>query len=528
MNSKKTGIKIGFSVVLLIIIAIIFMPIFFKKQIKNYLIDQYNNSQSEYFLKIGDLKSFIFAGNVKMYDISLKNINKASFSSLSELKASSVSISNVSFFKLITGKGFHAGKVEVESPDIIMSRVKKSVTEIAVNDSGKGKKPDIFLSEIIISNPKFSYFSDLNDSLPLIKTEHGNIFIGDFTLNDLQPSEQFSAKNLWGELENINYLTADSLYTISISKLNLSYSDSLLSIDSLKITPNYSKKMFGEKAGKQTDRISLQAYNLRSTSFDAKHFTEIQAIRSGLISLSALNVEAYRDKNIERKIEYPAFLQQVISDIKFPIEIKKIEVEKGSVTYEELKEGNEKSGYISFDNIKTDILNISNQSFDDTLFVNSTSALGGKGSLKVKLSFPMKTGDNSYQCHGELNGFPVKTLNTLVPFLAGISFKSGIIDTMKFDFNAKPAVALGTLQMNYRDLQIEAVDANSGSKKGTQKKVLSFILNSFVIKSDVPSERSKNNTSKLYYKRDPQRFIFNNSLKTIMSGAKRIVLGTND
>ena len=82
--------------------------------------------------------------------------------------------------------------------------------------------------------------------------------------------------------------------------------------------------------------------------------------------------------------------------------------------------------------------------------------------------------------------------------------------------------------MNYRDLQIEAVDANSGSKKGTQKKVLSFILNSFVIKSDVPSERSKNNTSKLYYKRDPQRFIFNNSLKTIMSGAKRIVLGTND
>ena len=98
MNSKKTGIKIGFSVVLLIIIAIIFIGIFFKKQIKNYLIDQYNNSQSEYFLKIGDLKSFIFAGNVKMYDISLKNINKASFSSLSELKASSVSISNVSFF----------------------------------------------------------------------------------------------------------------------------------------------------------------------------------------------------------------------------------------------------------------------------------------------------------------------------------------------------------------------------------------------------------------------------------------------
>jgi hypothetical protein len=528
MKHKKKIIKIAFSILALLIVAVVFLPFFFKKQIKNYLIQEYNNSQNNYILKIRDLKPYIFSGSVKLYDIDLKSNTKTAPSALSNFKAASVTISNVSFFRLMMGNGFHAGKVQVESPEIIMNRIEKPVVDSSRNDSGTKKMPDIFLSEIVIANPKFSYFSAIDDSLPLIKTEHGNIFIGNFTFNDLKPGEQFSAKDLWCELDNINYLTQDSLYTISISKLNLSYSDSLLAIDSLKITPNFSKKEFGKKAGKQTDRISLQASMLKSTAFDAKYFTEIQAVRSGLITLASLNVEAYRDKNIERKVEYPVFLQKLISDIKFPLEIERMLIENGSVTYEELKEGNQKAGLISFDSLKTEIRNISNQSFDDTLFINSSCTFGGNGSLKVSLKFPMKTDDNSYLCEGVLSNLPLRSFNTLVPFLAGFSFKTGIIENMKFNFDAKPFAAKGKIQMTYHDLVVEAVDPNSGSDKGAGKKVISLIINNFVVKRDVPSEKQKNNTSTLYYKRDPQRFIFNNSLKTILSGAKKIVLGTND
>ncbi len=528
MTNKKKFIKTIFWILIPIILIIVFAPLFFKNQIKNYLIQEYNSSQNEFKLEIGDLKPFLLSGSVKIYNIELKNINKNTFSPLSVLTANSVTISNVSFFRLLFRKGLYAGKLEIESPDIIMNRIRKSDSEIARHDSVIKKKPDLFLSKVEIVNPHFSYFSNENDTLPLIKSEHGNIYINDFTLNDLKEGEQFSAKKLWGELENIHYLTKDSLYTINVSRLNLSYTDSLLSVDSLSIVPNFSKKEFGIKAGKQTDRLTIHISKLQSTAFDAKYFTEIQAIRSGLITIESLSVEAYRDKNVRRKIDYPPFLQTLIREVEFPVDIEKMMINKGLVVYEELKEGNEKPGRIAFENIKTEVFNITNQPTDDTLLVKANCALEGKGSMNVKLSFPMGDSSTTYLCEGSLVRLPATSLNSMTPFIVGISFKSGLIDTLQFNFKATPLVATGYASMYYHDLVVEAVDQNDGNSKGGGKKIISFIVNNFVVKKDVPSDRNKNNSANLYYKRDPQRFIFNNSLKTILSGVKKIVTGKND
>ncbi|MBK7572042.1 MAG: hypothetical protein IPI10_10575 [Bacteroidetes bacterium] len=45
--------------------------------------------------------------------------------------------------------------------------------------------------------------------------------------------------------------------------------------------------------------------------------------------------------------------------------------------------------------------------------------------------------------------------------------------------------------------------------------------NAFIVKSDVPSKKDERTSAKIFYVRDPERFIFNYSWKSIFSGVKK-------
>ncbi|MBK7572043.1 MAG: hypothetical protein IPI10_10580 [Bacteroidetes bacterium] len=79
------------------------------------------------------------------------------------------------------------------------------------------------------------------------------------------------------------------------------------------------------------------------------------------------------------------------------------------------------AGYISFNHIVSQIKNISNFKPEDTLTVNAKAFFGNKASLDVKLEFPMEENDNSFLCNGELNSFPASTLNSMLPYVAGVN-----------------------------------------------------------------------------------------------------------
>ena len=526
MKVKKRILKISLIVLISIMALFILLPIIFKSYIKKNLVEIYNRSQSDYVLEVGEINLTGFNSGMLLTDVKLVNSDTASDSPLTSLKAESISIEDVSVFKLIFKKNLQAGTLEINSPYLTMTRVKEKKTGEQV------KKPEaknsVNISEIKITDPHFAYFTNRTDTLPLFKSDKGLITIREFSVDTIKDSKAFSAYDIDARLQGIKYLTKDSLYTIQVSMLQVSFAKRSLQIDSFQVIPSYSKKEFGHRAGKQTDRLSLIIPLITSSTFDAKSFVERQMVIADSMEIKSFALNAYRDKNIHEIVEYPLPLQERIKSIDIPVSVKHLNVLDGDVLYEELNGGSITAGHISFNHIVSQIKNISNFNPEDTLTVNAKAFFGNKASLDVKLEFPMEENDNSFLCNGELNSFPASTLNTMLPYVAGVKADDGYINYVKFNFHATKNSSTGTVAMNYKDLKVAVVDIVDGKTQNTGKKIVSMLANAFIVKSDVPSKKDDRTSAKIFYVRDPERFIFNYSWKSIFSGVKKVVTGKDD
>ncbi|MBP6335942.1 MAG: hypothetical protein KA444_10775, partial [Bacteroidia bacterium] len=477
---KRRGLKIGLIILTTIVALIIALPIIFKSYIKNNLVEIYNRSQNDFVLAVGDINITGFNSGMILTDVELINSDTTSDIPLSSLKAQSISISNVSVFKLIFKKNLEAGKLEINSPYLMMNRVKEKRGDEKKKKSEE--KNSVNISEIKITDPHFAYFTNRSDSLPLFKSDKGLISIREFSVDTVKDSKAFSAYDIDARLQGIKYLTKDSLYAIQVSMLHVSFAKRSLQIDSFQVIPSYSKKEFGHRAGKQTDRLSLIIPLITSSTFDAKSFVERQMVVADSMEIKSFALNAYRDKNIHEIVEYPEPLQVRIKGIDIPVSVKHLNVLDGDVLYEELNGGSIKAGHISFNHIASQIENISNLHPEDTLTVTAKALFGNKASLEVKLEFPMEENDNSFLCNGELNSFPASTLNTMLPYVAGVKADDGYINYVKFNFHATKKSSTGTVAMNYKDLKVAVVDIVDGKTQNTGKKIVSLLANAFIVK----------------------------------------------
>ena len=213
MKVKKRILKISLIVLISIMALFILLPIIFKSYIKKNLVEIYNRSQSDYVLEVGEINLTGFNSGMLLTDVKLVNSDTASDSPLTSLKAESISIEDVSVFKLIFKKNLQAGTLEINSPYLTMTRVKEKKTGEQV------KKPEaknsVNISEIKITDPHFAYFTNRTDTLPLFKSDKGLITIREFSVDTIKDSKAFSAYDIDARLQGIKYLTKDSLYAAS-------------------------------------------------------------------------------------------------------------------------------------------------------------------------------------------------------------------------------------------------------------------------------------------------------------------------
>jgi hypothetical protein len=107
---------------------------------------------------------------------------------------------------------------------------------------------------------------------------------------------------------------------------------------------------------------------------------------------------------------------------------------------------------------------------------------------------------------------PFSILNPVLVPLLNVKLSSGILDTLSFNAIGAEDLALGTMNMHYRDLRIRLVKDGDPNHSTLWQKTISFFANTFIIKN--------NNTHRkglIYYKRDNRPFV-NYVVKMTLSG----------
>ena len=533
---NKRFIRILFFLLLLFVIAAVSMQLVFtlylNKKIRNQIESEVlNQSGGEYEVKMNKLSVNIFNQSVRIRNFYLKT-KESPGGDLPNMIVSSDEINILDFylFRFLMGKKLMISKLELKNSSFNIYRTSSETKSrqrklrFSIHQLFSRYFNEIGVKEIDIIDSDLKFFKEKTHTDPFIISKNNHLRILNLKNNSAieESGSFFRSDSLYLEINRILFLTTDKLYSVSIKKLTASHADSELRIDSLQVTPNYSKKDFASKAGGQTDRFVVSAPQVRFTNINVNAFFERFWFIAGLAKIKGLVISAYRDKNEVRKPGTAPTVRKLLKKIPFYTILDSIQVENAQVTYEEVAEGAALPGTIRFNHISALLTGITTDSafYSKYSFVelNSSSKLMNEGKLTVRMRFPLNTEEMVFHCRGRLTGFPMKAMNPMLTPAERISIKSGVVDSMIFSFDANNKESKGTMKFLYHDLRIEFLNKNE--KTGIVQDFLAFLTHKFILKENNPQGEKPVRIIPIRYKRDPSRFIFNYSWKSLLSGIK--------
>jgi hypothetical protein len=146
--------------------------------------------------------------------------------------------------------------------------------------------------------------------------------------------------------------------------------------------------------------------------------------------------------------------------------------------------------------------------------LNGEAKLNMQGHLFYHQPYPMRI-------NAQLGEFRVGILNSILKSNAFASARDGRILNADWSFEANDDEAIGKMTFLYEDLNVQLLDERTLTKGKGMKPILTFVINTFAVKSKNPRgfQRKPINAS-IYQVRDKEKFIFNYWWKTTFSGIK--------
>jgi hypothetical protein len=155
---------------------------------------------------------------------------------------------------------------------------------------------------------------------------------------------------------------------------------------------------------------------------------------------------------------------------------------------------------------------------DAETHLNISSKLMGKGDMNMKLDMNIRSENNRFSVDAECGPMPLQLMNPVTEAGMNLSIKEGFNNKLTAYFEADEDTASGFMKFSYSDLKISILNEKNGSKN--EDKFISFIANTFAVKSDNPRSGKELVPVKINVRRGKQRSFIGYCWNTIYTGIK--------
>ncbi|MDO9553685.1 hypothetical protein [Rhodonellum sp.] len=391
---------------------------------------------------------------------------------------------------------------------------------------------DLFLENMIIDDFEIVEGNlavlDKNSSKPTRNFKKLNMSLADLRvdLRDLSGLDQKSLleKDFNITLPNYHVLLKDSLNQIHIGMITLTNKG--LKLQAVKMTPRLGRYQYTRQFGTQTDVIQVIAPEILVKDLDLVRFVQDQELVARSISITGLEADIFRDKRYPiPKDNYRFMPQALMKKSGMVVHLDTLQVFNGKISYTEFPEKGMVPGDIYFSELNASLfpfhLNKESNAYPTEMTSISANALlfgeallGLEGELYFEHPFPMEISVKI----GELD---LRRVNSMTETNAFARVEDGKINSGEWSFIADDNSAKGNMTLLYNDIKVVLLDERTLEKAKGRRRILTFVINTFAVKSHNPRKLFKNTVSSTIYEpRDDQRFIFNYWWATTMSGLK--------
>jgi len=515
---RKTLLLCILSVIGLVLILQLSTTLFVEPWLKNRLETAFNEKNEKYRIKAGHIHLRLITSEIKLDSILL--INKVANDRKISGKITAIRIQGINVFSLLFQK------------DIAIRKL--SISEISIfgqlPHSEKKASPSIMPMNLRIGRIVLKKI-DFGLEEPALKKAY-DLQSGVLNMYDLkiEKSDTLSIrllKRIDFKADGFQTLSKDSMYTYKLKGVDYKCKPGKLSVKEVVIHPNYSKKRFAELHRFATDRMDGRLSNIVAGGFSVEDFFKSNRLGSSGIVIDSLNLIVFRDNRKEKRHVVKPVFQEMMYHCPVSLNLDSIHVNNGDITYIEHVPQANHEGYICFKQIHATLYNVTNDKIykrrNASLILKGDALLMGKGKFNVLLDAKLYDRLNTFTVKAILYHMPASSLNPLLSNNVFMKVTSGEIESMSFYFTANDLKAKGSMRLLYHDLKVAVMNKETDKGNALSERFLSMVLNFKVFNSN-PLPGKEVRIGKIEYDRNPEKFLFNYCVKSILSGIKTSIL----
>ena len=391
--------------------------------------------------------------------------------------------------------------------------ISTTLSDIQIN-AAKGKPVwSALVHSFQIDNPYEFTVGKNKNKLSFSSGSFGNLrlsssYIGDFS--------KLLKNNLaiWLRTKNGQYI--DSATTIKWFNSDYDATKKRVTLDSFLYRPTPSRDSVMANSTYQTDYITLTTGHIDVTDFNLEKYSKDSAMQAGTIAINQPTITIYRDKRLPFKAGAVKPLPTaMIQQLNFPVQIKKIELRTGYLSYTELSGKTGAEGTVTLSDIKATLSHIKNRNLktDDSLKLSLDAYLLDSAKIRLRVHEAYLDSLNTFRMTLRMTPTSLNFLNSVLVPLSNVKIVSGKIDSLQLRALGQEYLALGEMAMYYHNLKIQLVKDGNPDKTTFLTRTVSFLANTFIIKKNNNGRRGL-----AYFERLRNRSFFNYIIKITFSG----------
>jgi len=212
-----------------------------------------------------------------------------------------------------------------------------------------------------------------------------------------------------------------------------------------------------------------------------------------------------RDKRVEPFVKRPLMVHEALAAIRQPLQVDSLSITNGHLTYCERLAVGANPGVLTFGAVSLFAEGIANRGeAAAAIQLRGQGDLMDAGTMKVLMTIPITPADFSLHYSGSLSAMDLTRLDAFLEIAEHIRIKSGSAQEASYDIDVTNGQARGRVRAIYKDLEMAVLDKKTGTEKGFDNRVASFLENVLKIRnSNAPDASGSMKEGVVNYTRRP-------------------------
>lgn len=522
----KTIIKIVLIVVIIGVIIYAVSGFILEPMVQNKVQKSLNKgSGTDYNLTVEHLDVRLLGGSILAQNIriepktSISNLKSAAF----DARINELEIEGIDLLEYLFTNRLDVNEVEIDTFMVniysVPSKTGGKNKGSGQDKQGSGKLKIINISSINIDKGLVTQYHLGETGANPFVSALVNIDIDSLSFDpELQTEKQLNYAALTADINGLELKTADSLRQITAN--NISMSKGSLQVNNMRLSTRYGKYEIAEQVGHEIDWMQINVPLIDVNNIDFKGMILGSGFNVAQVSINHPEIEVFRDKR-QPDPENPKkkkLISGMLKGIKSPFSVDSIILNSGHITYLEHVEEMEEPGELHFDDVNISFENFTNDSTAGAAKMQASALVMGKGMLTVNWDIPLD-GKSSTTVEGTLDEIQLTEFNPMITPVAYTVIKSGVNNSLNFNFQYDLEASNGEMVFRYENLQIEALSKQTGGTTGLSW-LKTFVANMVVQNSNTGADPR---TGEINFERDEHKSVLNYWWKSLLTGIKNSI-----